>query len=307
MGVALHRTLGLARPVDLRLTLGPLRRGRRDPCVALAGPEMWRATRTPDGPATLHLRVDAPGARIRARAWGPGAGWALDGLPALVGAEDDDSGFETRHPLVHELRRRLAGLHIPRTRAVLEALVPTIVEQKVTGVEAKRSYRDLVWALGDPAPGPDGVDLGLVVPPSPATLASTPSWAMHPFGIERKRADTIRRACAHARHLEEAVAMPGADARRRLTSLPGLGPWSAAEVALVALGDADAVSIGDFHLPHQVAWALAGKARGDDALMLELLEPWRGHRGRVCRLIVAGGLIAPRFGPKAAVRSWRSW
>lgn len=259
-----------------------------------------RATRTPQGPATVHVAGD--GGRVRVRAWGPGAAWALDTAPALVGAGDDDAGFRPRHRLVRELSRRLPGLRIPRTTAVVEALVPTVLEQKVTGLEAKRSYRALVRALGERAPGPPG-DRGLLLPPSPGALAATPSYAFHRFGVERRRAETIRRACASAPRLEEAVSLSPSEATRRLTALPGLGPWSAAEVALVALGDADAVPVGDYHLPHAVTWALAGEARGGDERMLELLEPYRGHRGRVVRLLVAGGIGAPRFGPRLPVRS----
>ena len=70
----------------------------------------------------------------------------------------------------------------------------------------------------------------------------------------------------------------------------------------MALGDADAVSLGDYHLPHLVAWALAGKPRGSDELMLELLEPYRGHRGRVLRLLQLAGITAPRFGPRMPLR-----
>lgn len=256
---------------------------------------VWRATRTPDGPATMHLGES--GDDVVVRAWGPGAAWALEAAPALVGSYDDDSDFRPSHAIVAELHRRLGGLRIPRSQAVVETLVPTILEQKVQGVEAKRSYRHLVHALGEPAPGPAG-DRGLLLPPSPPRLAATPSYAFHPFGVERKRADAIRRACSHARRMEEAAAMAPADARRRLCALPGVGPWSAAEVAGVALGDADAVSVGDYHLPHDVAWALAGEPRGDDARMLELLEPYRGQRGRVVRLLVAAGIHAPRFGPR---------
>jgi 3-methyladenine DNA glycosylase/8-oxoguanine DNA glycosylase len=226
----------------------------------------------------------------------PGAAWAVEAAPALVGAGDDDEGFVAHHPLIRHLRRRLAGLRIPRSQAVTEALVPVIIEQKVAGVEARHSYRSFVAALGDRAPGPD--HLGLRVPPAPARVAATTSWAMHSWGVERKRADTVRRACAHARRLEETTTMAAPDAYRRLIAVPGIGPWSAAEVALTALGDADAVSVGDYRLAHQVCWALAGRPRGDDATMLELLEPYRGHRGRVVRLLVAGGVSEPRFGPR---------
>ena len=299
----LARTVRPRLPVDLGLTLGPMRRGRSDPSMRIVpgGREAWRATRTPDGPATARIRVVARESAVTMTAWGPGAGWALDAFPALVGADDGEEGFAPGPGLVGELRRRLPGLRIGRSQAVLEALVPSILEQKVVGLEARRSWAALVRALGEPAPGPGRS--GLRVPPAAEVLARTPAWGFHRFGVERKRADTIRVAASYAHRVEETVAMSAAEARRRLTALPGVGAWTAAEVALVALGDADAVSVGDYHLPNQVAWALAGEPRGDDARMLELLEPWAGHRGRVIRLLTYGAGAAPRFGPRMPLRS----
>jgi 3-methyladenine DNA glycosylase/8-oxoguanine DNA glycosylase len=296
-----ERTIAPALPVDLRLTLFPLRRGRLDPSVRFEPSGVWRATRTPAGPVTTHLRTSPAEGTVTMRAWGPGAEWALDAFPDLVGASDSEDGFDPGGGVVAELHRRLRGLRISRSRAVVEALVPSILEQKVVGLEARRSYARLVRALGEPAPGPAGSTL--VVPPSPRVLAATPSWTFHRAGVERKRADAVCRACSYAARLEETVDMAPDDARRRLTALPGIGPWTAAEVAIVALGDADAVSVGDYHLPNQVAWALAGEPRADDARMLELLEPWRGHRGRVIRLIVLGAGAAPRYGPRMPLRS----
>jgi 3-methyladenine DNA glycosylase/8-oxoguanine DNA glycosylase len=262
---------------------------------------VWRATRTPDGPATLHLSQKAD--RVTARAWGPGAEWALDTAPALVGAGDDPTPFVPRHPLVHELHRRYPGLRLCRSGAVVEALVPTILEQKVVGLEARRSYAKLVRALGEASPAPpDPRAPRLLLPPAPEVLASTPSWAFHRFGVERKRAEIVIRACGYARRLEETTAMESADAHRRLQALPGIGPWTAAEVAAVALGDADAVSVGDYHLPHLVSFALAGEPRGSDERMLELLEPYRGQRARVVRLLEVGAPGPPRRGPRAQLR-----
>jgi 3-methyladenine DNA glycosylase/8-oxoguanine DNA glycosylase len=279
-------------PVDLHLTLGPLRRGRADPTMRFGADGAWRATRTPDGPATVHLRV--VGGAVEARAWGPGASWALDAAPDLIGADDDEAGFVASHPVVAEVRRRLSGLRIGRTGAVVDAMVPTVLEQKVQGITARRSYGRLVRMLGEPAPGP----APLLLSPLPDRIASLPYHAFHPLGVERRRAETVRLVARHARRLEEAATMNNEDARRRLRALPGVGPWTAAEVALFALGDADAVSVGDYHLPHHVAWALAGEARGTDERMLELLEPYGGHRGRVLRLLVAGAPGPPRFGPR---------
>lgn len=265
--------------------------------MRVRGGDVWRAARTPAGPVTVQLfRRDGD---VVARAWGPGAVWALDAAPALAGEHDDDRGFSPRHPVVRELARRLVGVRLPRSGAVMQELVPTILEQKVTAIEARRAFTRMVGALSEPAPGPPG----LLLPPAPERLAATPSWAFHPFGIERKRADTIRAASARAVRIEETTTMTPADAHRRLTAFPGVGEWTAAKVSLVAFGDPDAVPVGDFHLKHHVCFALAGLPRGDDDTMLELLEPWRGQRGRVARLLMMGGPTPPRYGPRLEPRA----
>jgi 3-methyladenine DNA glycosylase/8-oxoguanine DNA glycosylase len=291
----LERPLRLDGPLDLRLTLGPLVRGRGDPTTRFERGRFLRATRTPDGPAAEVVGVGADGVLVRT--FGPGAEWLLDAAPALLGADDDPRALDPRHGLVRELARRLAGLRIGRTNAVMEALVPAILEQKVTGSQAHQGFAGLVRALGEPAPGP----LALRLPPRPERLASLPYFGYHPFGIERRRADTVRRASRLASRLEALTDRPAA-AAGVLTAIPGIGPWTAAEVAARAFGDPDAVSVGDFHLRNLVSWALAGEPRGTDERMLELLEPYRGQRGRVIRLLEASGIRAPAYGPRLAPR-----
>jgi len=280
-----------SRPLDLALTLQGL-------ALHVHDGEAWRATLTPDGPATIHL-LHANGS-VEVEAWGPGAAWVSARAGALCGEEDTLAGFRPAHPFLADVHRRHPGLRLPKTGAVFEALVPVVLAQKVTGVEAHRSYRALVQALGEPAPGPKG----LTVPPGAAVLARTPYWTFHRFGIERRRAEVIIRAARSATRLEEAVTMDLPNARRRLEAFPGVGPWTAAKVALVALGDADAVQVGDYHLPHAVGYALEGTVRSTDERMLELLEPYRGHRARVIRLIGVAGIVAPRFGPRMPLRNF---
>lgn len=289
-------TYPLPFPLDLGLTLGPLQRGSHDPSIAFDGDRVWRAAATPDGPATLHLQP--AGMRLVAEAWGAGAGWAVEQVPQLLGFDDQPETFRPANAMLLDLHRHHPGLRLGRTQLVFAALLPTILEQKVPGVEAWRSYRVLVRALGEPAPGPGG----LVLPPTPQRLLATPYWTVHRFGIERRRFAVIQAGAAHARQLEQTVNLPPIEARQFLMRLPGIGPWSAGEVSAVAYGDRDAVSLGDYHLPHQVAWALAGERRGSDARMLELLEPYRGHRARVIRLLTLGGIQAPRFGPRMRLR-----
>jgi 3-methyladenine DNA glycosylase/8-oxoguanine DNA glycosylase len=307
----LVRTFALSGPLDLRLTLAPLRRGPADPTLRFsADRSAWRATRTPDGPATLRLVPD--GASIRAQAWGRGAEWAIEQAPELLGALDDDAATfaaaVSGHSLLRGLRARFPGVRIGRTRRVLEALVPAIIEQKVTGHEARAAFVALVRRHGEPAPGPWDDPAArrvppLWVPPGPATLAGLPGYAYHPLGLERRRADAIRFAAAHATRVEECADLSLPDAYVRLRALPLVGAWTAAEVAVRALGDADAVSVGDYHLCHAVCLALAGEPRGTDERMLELLDPFAGHRARVVRLIEIAGIQAPRRGPRLTPRS----
>ena len=233
-------------------------------------------------------------------AWGPGAAWAAAAAPVICGEEDDDSGFQPAHPALAAANRRHRGLRVPKTRAVFEALVPTVIGQKVATDAAHQSYRSLCYELGVPAPGPRN----LRVPPPATVLAATPYWAFHKFGIERRRAEVIIRAAHSARRLEETTAMSPAAALQRLQAFPGVGPWTAAKVALVALGDADAVPVGDYHLPHMVGNFFEGTARSTDERMLELLEPYRGHRSRVIRLLILAGISAPRFGPRIQLRDF---
>lgn len=282
--------------LDLGETLGPLRRGQADPTIRFEGRGVWRAMRTPDGPASLHLELGE--GRVDATGWGPGSSWAVANVPAMIGLDDRPEDFRPGHPLLFEIHRRHLGLRLGRTGLIFEALLPTILEQKVPGVEAWASYAKLVRALGEPAPG----ETGLILAPSPARLRATPYWVVHRFGIEQRRFAVITYAASHARSLEATVSMDPPRARRVLMSLPGIGRWSAAEVTIVAHGDRDAVSLGDYHLPHQVAWALAGEPRATDERMLELLEPYRGHRARVIRLLTLGGIQAPRFGPRMRLR-----
>lgn len=290
------RVLHPCRPVDLVRTLLPLQMGAADPTMQVGRGHAVRALRTPAGPATVSLRTR--GREIVAEAWGAGAAWILDHAPGYVGRHDDLSGFAPDgHPAVARAHRRRPGLRIARTGLVVDTLVPTILAQKVTGTEAKRAWSGIVRSWGEPAPGPTG----LLLAPRPDALAARPYWAYHRFGVERTRAETIRRACARIGRLEEAVGMERMAAWRRLTALPGLGHWTAAILMRHAMGDPDTVEAGDYHLKNTVGWNLAGEPRANDERMLELLEPFAGHRGRVVLLLESAGQRAPRYGPRRAL------
>ena len=297
-GSVLTRVWRPSWPVDVRLTLSPLRRGTGDPAHRVADGRFWRIALTPAGPATLALHMNA--GEVTAQAWGPGADWTLDGVPALLGAEDDWDGLDVRaYPGLHAARRAHPGLRLPRTRLVMDALVPAVLEQRVTGLQARRAWRALLLEHGEPAPGP--VPIGMRVPPSPATVLQVTAWQWSKWDVDLPRSRALRAASTVANRLEECVAMPLEAALRRLQVVPGIGVWTAAETAQRALGHPDAPSVNDYHVHNQVVYALTGRARGSDEEMLELLAPFAGHRQRVVRLIEVAGIRAPRFGPRQSL------
>lgn len=280
-------------PLSLRQTLGAVVQGRSDPCALWEGERLWLAMRVPAGTVTISLEV--LGDELFARAWGEAAGDALDHLEELAGLHYEAGPFE--HPHIEEMRRQRRGLRVPRTRAIFDTVVWTVLAQRVTGMEAKASWRTLTRLSGEAAPAGPGTPQ-LLLPPSAAFLAGLPHHVFHAHGVDRHRTQTIRLAANCARRIMETGSMPMSEARQRLLSLPGIGDWTVNEVAMFALGDSDAVSVGDFHLANQVGWALAGKPRSTDEEMLELLEPFRGRRGEVTRLIVSAHPRPPAYGPR---------
>jgi 3-methyladenine DNA glycosylase/8-oxoguanine DNA glycosylase len=296
-------TYAPARPVSLSSTLRPLRRGYLDPTFRADGSGIWRTVRTPVGGATLHLSTAADG--IRATAWGPGADWVIAGVPELLGHGDDWDGLDvSAHPLLVDSQHRNPGLRLLRTRQVFEMMLAAILEQKVTGIQARQSWRVLITRHGEPAPGP--APEGMRVFPHPDRWRRIPSWEWHRAGVGPDRSATAVRAAVVAESLERTLVSGrgGPVVERALRSLPGVGVWTAAETMQRAHGDPDSPSVGDYHLPALAGWALIGKPVDDDG-MLELLAPWAGHRQRIMRLIESSGFVKPRFGPRMTVQDHR--
>lgn len=306
-----RRTIDLTAALHLPTVAGLHFRGRADPTGRVSSRSLLRVTRTPDGPATILAELQ--GTRVEAEAWGAGAERVLDGLPAFLGLLDDPTGFDPAlHPVVARLARDRPNLRIGWTGSIFEAILPAILEQKVTGGEAVSAFRGLVARHGEPAPGPVAASNRLRLQPAPEVLMTLPYYAFHPIGVEQRRAEVVRRVAREATRLERLVALPGSRvevgraAGAALQAIPGIGIWTAAEVTHRALGDPDAVSVNDFHLKNLVSYALASEPRGTDERMLELLEPWRGHRARVVRLLESSGISAPRYGPRYAAPDRRA-
>ncbi|GGB38964.1 3-methyladenine DNA glycosylase [Flexivirga endophytica] len=292
------------RPVPLGAILGTYRHGAGDPTFHTTADVVWRATRTPEGPATVRLhREPAPtGDRVVAQAWGAGATWILEGLPELLGAADDPRTFEIQHDSLRHIAKEQRHWRIARSRLVLDSLIPAIIEQRVTGKQAFGAYRQLVRRHGAPAPGPtDAIAaIRLMLPPDVAGWRRIPSWEWLRAGVDGRRADTVQRVLQVAPRLEECASLPRENAWQRLRSVPGVGVWTAAETMQRAAGDADAVSFGDYHIAKDIGHALTGAPVNDEELE-RLLRPYAGHRYRVQFLVMSGRLGAPRHGPRLAI------
>ena len=249
------------------------------------------------------LRIAGAGTIVSARAWGPGADWALDQLPGLVGLDDDPSRFVPRpeHQALVLAHRRYGDLRVGRTDRVWEAMAPACLEQVVTGKEAFRAFRLLVTEFGELAPGPtsdpDSAAYGMRVPPPAEVWSRIPTWTFLAAGVEQRRYRTLLRAAERAPALERTLDGDRAQADRALRSLPGIGPWTSAEVRQRAHGDPDAWSIHDYHVAKDITYALVGEPL-DDAACLEILEPYRGHRYRVQLLLSLSAPRTPRRGPR---------
>jgi 3-methyladenine DNA glycosylase/8-oxoguanine DNA glycosylase len=301
-----------AGPFDLLQTIGILLRGRGDPSIRTAPDGVWMGFTTPAGPATLRL---AAGPRadpaVDVQAWGPGAADAVGSIPRLLGSDDDWSAFDepafhaTLPRMVVDARRKNLTLRLPATGRMIDALVPTILEQKVTLIEARRGYRYLMYRFGTAAPGAGTVaPANLMVQPTPEQWLRIPSWEWHRAGVGPQRSAAVMRALRSAAALERLAALPAAEASAKMQTIPGIGVWTAAEVVQRTHGCPDSISVGDYHLAAYVGAALTGR-RTDDAGMLKLLAPWAGHRQRVVRMIGLSGFRKPTFGPRMTIQDHR--
>ncbi|NND75553.1 MAG: DNA-3-methyladenine glycosylase 2 family protein [Ilumatobacter sp.] len=310
------------RLIDLGSTLGWYRHGRHDPTTWLtvvgrgttSSGDFVRATWTPDGPGTLHIQwrgnvgatdvVGVPGVSLAS--YGPGGAWLTARAPLMIGVADpgDPALEHARHPVVAAAARAGRSLRFGASGDLYHELLPTILEQRITAGEAYRQWGRLCAELGEPAPGPFA---RLLLPPDPARLARQPSWWFHPLGVERKRAQPLALVARHADKYWQWAAMSPTDAGAKLRLIDGVGQWTIGSVLGPALGDPDAVAVGDYHLKNVIGNTLAGEARATDERMLELLRPYAGQRGRVVRMLCHDGASTPKFGPRHRVLPMHRW
>lgn len=178
-----------------------------------------------------------------------------------------------RDPVLAPLVAARPGLRVPGAWDPFELAVRAILGQQVSVRGARTLAGRLVARFGRRLPlTPGGNGLSRLFP-SPAALASADLSAI---GLPRARARAIRSLAGAVRDGRIAFAAPLGleDFERRLTALPGIGPWTAQYVALRALGEPDAFPAGDIGLRRAVEKAGALSRAGLPALA----ERWRPYR-----------------------------
>lgn len=283
-------------PIDLRQTLSGTAFLPSDPTVRLGTRSYERATHTPDGPGSIRISWQPDDSRAAIETWGDGATWLLDRAPKLVGLDDDPSGFDPPEGPLRQVWKKQRHNHIGATGTVWHDAAWMIVQQRVTGLDANEQWADMTRALGEPAPGP----VDLLLPSDPKHVAKLHYTEFHRFGIERQRAEYLRSVASVAHRLQPLVDGPFVEADEVMTSVRGLGPWTRSWLGTQCWGDPDGVIVGDDGIPSMMTWFLARERKGTDARMLELLEPFRPHRYRVMKLVMASGVKAPRRAPRGA-------
>jgi len=207
--------------------------------------------------------------------------WALSAARGIAALDDDPTEFfamARRHPVLAPLLRRY-DCRVPRRVTVFESFARAVIEQLVTTYEARASIRRLFGHAGALV-----ADTRFRAPPTADEVLGVAPWKLRAFGIGVRRVRTLRAGARRGAALERLRLVDPAVAVERIQSLPGVGPWTANHVARAGLGWADAVPVGDLHAHYVVTEALTGE-QGDDARMLEVLEPFRPHRARVCALV----------------------
>ena len=214
---------------------------------------------------------------------------AIDVTRGLTAVDDDPTEFFAMvrdHAVLGPLVRG-ADPRLSMTPTIFESLAVAIVEQLVTGYEARASIRRLWRVAGERVPG-----TSLVAAPSASAVRRVPMWRLHEIGIGAKRAVALHAAAGRGDALERLRSVEPPLFLQKLESLRGVGPWTSNYVARSALAWSDAVPVGDFHAPFIVARALAGRDdlglsdRAEaDRIMLRALEPFRPHRARVALLL----------------------
>ena len=275
---------------DLFGTFRFTRFGQWDPTQVLSNHRLVKAFRFEDNPCVLDAQVMDGRLNVHLRA--SGVLPSDDQVTRLFGLHRPSLAVEG-HPFLERISREKKGIHLGQSTHLGMDLIKTTFQQLIEWRDAATIWRRWILQAGTRIPGTD-----LYCPPAYSEVNHHTLDLLHGCGLSRKRAALVREIARLGPRLDGWASESASTIRRRLMSIRGIGAWTTEHCLGFSFNEDDVVVTGDFQLPHTVAWALAGQARGSDQRMLELLEPWAGRRWHVLRLIFASDIRAPRRGPR---------
>lgn len=191
----------------------------------------------------------------------------------LLGLHHDNAPFERAHP---ELVRGHEGARLPQTATVWESLMWAIVGQQVNLAFAYRLRRVLVELCGRKARN------GLRLHPTPEKVAELDYADLTSRQFSRSKAqyviDAARLIASGALPLETFPSLDANDVERALTSVRGIGAWTANYVMMRGCGFPDCVPAGDSALSASLRAYFSLDHKVDAQRTRELMErfkPWR--------------------------------
>ncbi|HVL70604.1 MAG TPA: DNA-3-methyladenine glycosylase 2 family protein, partial [Beijerinckiaceae bacterium] len=130
----------------------------------------------------------------------------------------------------------------------------------------------------------------------PAAVLEATDEALRACGLSAPKIRTLRAVAAAVDSgelpLDRLADLPADEAHALLTTVKGIGPWTADIYLLFCLGHADAFAAGDLALQESARLAYGLPARPSPAELLDLAEAWRPWRGVAAKVLWAHYKIA---------------
>ncbi len=273
-------------PINFSRTFSLQNIGPYDPTASLTATRLRKAFFAENGPCVVEMSQAVNGATIVVQ--GTDNEQVRDILVRGLSRDDGYHSFSPKHPLVGKMHRQLPGLRLFPVPWIFDVACAVVLQQRIRFVDAAKSWRLISNKYGEITP------TGLIAFPPARVVASMETWRFEELGVDGKRTKTLILMARELKRHPITADMAPAAARAILQRIPGVGPWTIDTILGYGLGDSDALPLGDLYLPHVVAYGLTGATRGSDEGMVQLLEPFRGQRFRVVRLLGEARIGPPR-------------
>ena len=276
---------------DFHATATVMRRGPADPLIWYDG-TLWRRRLALDGAAVL-VEVSAAGPHLSARLLHGRAPRPLleRTIARLFGLDDPARALSRR---LRGAVRRAVGTSrrtaaLPGYPTLFEAIVHVILGQQISALAANAHRAAFAKRFGRPFEFGGSTYWTF---PAPGDVASERLASVRRPGLTTAKAVAVRsvaQAFERGDISDETLEpMPAEHAIEALTTLPGIGRWTAEWVLLRALRRFDVVPAGDLAIRKAVTWLAGRRALLSESEVRAAAAPWTPYSGIVAfRLLLA--------------------